>query len=107
MNRAWYRDNQSAIVNVVKDSKALDVSIDYNSWLNTTEYLTDAVFTTPSDINHLGDFTSRGRVGSGVGKMRYAVLYADFNVSGTYTCSVVATTNEGRVYSNKFKIKVI
>jgi hypothetical protein len=107
MNRAWYRDNQGAIVNVVKDSKALDISIDYNSWLNTTEYLTDATFTTPSDINYLGDFTSRGRVGADVGKMRYAVLYADFNVNGTYTCSVQATTNEGRVYSNKFKIKVI
>lgn len=104
-NTAWYKDNDGSIINITAGSLALDVSINYDNWLNTTEYLTSAVFTTPSGIDQLGDFTSNGGT-SGV-KQHIAVLLANYNTTGVYNCDSVVITSEGRTFSNRFKIKVI
>lgn len=102
---AWYKDNEGAIIKISKDSTAMDVSFDYTNLLNTTEAITSATFTTPSEIEQLGDFASNGGVVTD--KKYLAVLLASFRNIGTHLCSVSITTSEGRVFKNKFKIKVI
>lgn len=104
-NTAWRRDRSGAYVEFAQNTDLIEVSINFENQLQTSEVINSVTATSDSiDINTSFPFFLPGREGN------YQLAVIQFlqldNDPGVYPVAVAVTTNHNRVYKRHFRIKI-